>query len=37
VRVTLEEAIIPFSQPLEDHVIPNKDRVIAAARRILVV
>ncbi len=37
VRVTLEGAIIPFSQPLEDHVIPNKDRVIAAAKRMLVV
>jgi acetoin:2,6-dichlorophenolindophenol oxidoreductase subunit beta len=34
-RVTLGEAIIPFSQPLEDYVIPNKDRVIAAVRRIL--
>ena len=35
VRVTLGEAIIPFSQPLEDHVIPNKERVIAAVHRIL--
>ncbi|MEZ4671717.1 MAG: transketolase C-terminal domain-containing protein [Anaerolineae bacterium] len=37
VRVTLEGAIIPFSGPLEDYVIPNKDRVIAAAKRMLVV
>lgn len=35
IRVTLGGAIIPFSQPLEEHVIPNKERVIAAVRRIL--
>ena len=35
IRVTMEAAIIPFSQPLEDFVIPNKDKVIAAVRRIL--
>jgi len=37
VRVTLEGAIIPFSQPLEDHVIPNKGRVVAAVRHALTV
>lgn len=35
IRVTLGASIIPFSQPLEDHIIPNKDRVIAAVRRSL--
>ena len=35
VRVTLEAAIIPFSAPLEDHVIPNQGRVVAAVRRML--
>lgn len=35
IRVTMGAGMIPFSQPLEDYVIPNKDRVIAAVRRIL--
>jgi len=35
VRVTMGDGIIPFSQPLEEHVIPNKDRVIAQVRRML--
>lgn len=35
VRVTLGQSIIPFSQPLEDHVIPNKARVVAEVRRAL--
>lgn len=35
VRVTLGPGIIPFSQPLEEHVIPNKQRVVAAVRRTL--
>jgi pyruvate dehydrogenase E1 component beta subunit len=35
IRVTLEGAIIPFSQPLEEHVLPNKGRVVAAVRRAL--
>lgn len=35
IRVTLGAGMIPFSQPLEDYVIPNKDRVIAAVRRSL--
>ncbi len=35
VRVTLEGALIPFSQPLEDYVIPNKGRVVDAIHRML--
>ncbi len=35
VRVTLEGALIPFSQPLEDYVIPNKGRVVTAIHRML--
>ncbi|MFN8377400.1 MAG: alpha-ketoacid dehydrogenase subunit beta [Anaerolineae bacterium] len=35
VRVTLGQHIIPFSQPLEDHVIPNKARVVSEVRRCL--
>ncbi len=35
VRVTLGQSIIPFSQPLEEHVIPNKARVVAEVRRAL--
>ncbi|MBI1282493.1 MAG: alpha-ketoacid dehydrogenase subunit beta [Anaerolineaceae bacterium] len=35
VRVTLEGALIPFSQPLEDYVIPNKGRVVEAIHRML--
>jgi pyruvate dehydrogenase E1 component beta subunit len=35
IRVTMGAAIIPFSQPLEEYVIPNKERVIAAVRRAL--
>ncbi|MCA0453662.1 MAG: alpha-ketoacid dehydrogenase subunit beta [Chloroflexi bacterium] len=35
VRVTLEGALIPFSAPLEDYVIPNKGRVVAAIHRML--
>ena len=35
VRVTLGAAIIPFSAPLEDYLIPGPDDVIAAVRRTL--
>ncbi|MBC7811906.1 MAG: alpha-ketoacid dehydrogenase subunit beta [Burkholderiales bacterium] len=35
VRVTMGASIIPFSQPLEDYLIPGKDDVIAAVRRTL--
>ncbi|GAB4545908.1 MAG: alpha-ketoacid dehydrogenase subunit beta [Anaerolineae bacterium] len=35
VRVTLGAAIIPFSGPLEDYVIPDKNRVIAAIHRVM--
>lgn len=35
VRVTMEAGIIPFSAPLEAHLIPDKDDVIAAVRRAL--
>lgn len=32
VRVTMGEAIIAFSQPLEDHVTPDVNKVIAAVK-----
>jgi pyruvate dehydrogenase E1 component beta subunit len=35
VRVTLKGGMIPFSQPLEEYVIPQKEDVIAAVRRTL--
>jgi pyruvate/2-oxoglutarate/acetoin dehydrogenase E1 component len=35
VRVTLGQGIIPFSQPLEEHLLPTKERVIEAVRRTL--
>jgi pyruvate dehydrogenase E1 component beta subunit len=35
IRVTMEAGIIPFSQPLEEHLLPNQDRVIAAVKRAL--
>ncbi|NDJ60766.1 MAG: alpha-ketoacid dehydrogenase subunit beta [Chloroflexi bacterium] len=37
VRVTLGAGIIPFSEPLEHHLIPHKARVIAAVKRTLAV
>jgi pyruvate dehydrogenase E1 component beta subunit len=35
VRVTLKGGMIAFSQPLEEYVIPSKDDVIAAVRRVM--
>jgi acetoin:2,6-dichlorophenolindophenol oxidoreductase subunit beta len=35
VRVTLGAGIIPFSQPLEEALLPNKERVIAAVQQTL--
>lgn len=35
VRVTMGATIIPFSGPLEAHILPDKDDVIAAVRRVL--
>lgn len=35
VRVTMEAGIIPFAAPLEAQLIPNKDRVVAAVRRVM--
>jgi acetoin:2,6-dichlorophenolindophenol oxidoreductase subunit beta len=35
VRVTMGATIIPFSGPLEAHIIPDKDDVIAAVGRVL--
>ena len=35
VRVTLEAGIIPFAAPLEAQLIPNKDRVVAAVKRVM--
>jgi acetoin:2,6-dichlorophenolindophenol oxidoreductase subunit beta len=35
VRVTMNAGIVPFSGPLEEHIIPSKDDVIAAVRRTL--
>lgn len=35
VRVTMGQSIIPFSQPLEEHLIPKEADVIAAVKRTL--
>ena len=35
VRVTMGAAIIPFSQPLEEYIIPGKDDVIKAVNRVM--
>ncbi|MEP7284494.1 MAG: alpha-ketoacid dehydrogenase subunit beta [Chloroflexota bacterium] len=35
VRVTLGAGLVPFSQPLEDHVLPNPERVMAAVHRVM--
>lgn len=35
VRVTMEAGIIPFSGPLEAHLLPNKERVVAAVMKTL--
>jgi|FLYN01.1.fsa_nt_gi pyruvate dehydrogenase E1 component beta subunit len=35
VRVTMNASIVPFSQPLEEYLIPGKDDVIAAVHRVL--
>ncbi len=34
-RVTLEDASIAFSAPLEQYVMPNKDKVIEAVRAVM--
>ena len=35
VRVTGKNVPVPFSRPLEDHVLPQKDDVVSAVRRVL--
>jgi pyruvate dehydrogenase E1 component beta subunit len=35
VRLTLKTGLIPFSQPLEEYVIPSAKDVIAAAKRVM--
>lgn len=35
VRVTMEAGIVPFSAPLEAQLLPNKERVIAAVRKVM--
>src|SRR5262249_39939274 len=35
VRVTLGSGIIPFSQPLEENILPTKERVIEAIKRAM--
>lgn len=35
IRVTLGQSNIPFSQPLEEHVIPQAKRVIEAVQRVM--
>jgi acetoin:2,6-dichlorophenolindophenol oxidoreductase subunit beta len=35
IRVTMEAGIIPFSAPLEAHLIPNKERVVASILRAM--
>ncbi len=35
VQVTARDAPVPYSEPLEAYVIPDEDRIVAAARRVL--
>ena len=35
IRVTMGQSIIPFSQPLEEYLIPKESDVIAAVRRVM--
>jgi pyruvate dehydrogenase E1 component beta subunit len=35
IRVTMKGGVVPFSQPLEEYVIPNKDDVIAAVHQAM--
>lgn len=34
-RITMEDAIIPFSQPLEDYATPSAERVISTVRELV--
>jgi pyruvate/2-oxoglutarate/acetoin dehydrogenase E1 component len=34
-RVTLEDASIAFSPPLEQYVMPSKDKIIEAVKEVL--
>ena len=35
VQVTARDATVPYSEPLEAYVIPDEERIMAAARRVL--
>src|SRR6266478_5903920 len=35
VQVTARDATVPYSEPLEAYVIPDEERIIAAARKVL--
>jgi pyruvate dehydrogenase E1 component beta subunit len=35
VQVTAADTTIPYSEPLETHVVPDETRIAAAARRVL--
>jgi pyruvate/2-oxoglutarate/acetoin dehydrogenase E1 component len=35
VQVTARDATVPYSEPLEAYVIPDEERICAAARKVL--
>jgi acetoin:2,6-dichlorophenolindophenol oxidoreductase subunit beta len=35
VQVTAHDVTVPYSEPLEAYVIPDEDRIVAAARKVL--
>jgi acetoin:2,6-dichlorophenolindophenol oxidoreductase subunit beta len=35
VQVTAHDASIPYSQPMEDYILPDDDKVVAAVRQVL--
>jgi pyruvate dehydrogenase E1 component beta subunit len=35
VLVTALDATIPYSEPLEAYVLPNEEKIVGAARRVL--
>ena len=34
-QVTALDATIPYSQPMEDYVLPDEDKIVAAVREVL--
>jgi hypothetical protein len=35
VQVTALEASIPYSQPMEDYILPDETKIVAAVRKVV--